>query len=135
MAFVHSKGTAVAIDGDDMTAFANTVTFTRTADTHDTTTFGKNSKTYATGLKDGTGSFEGFYDNTAVTGPGAVIRPLIGGPATTFVFRPEGAGSGKPNATVQVIVNSYEESSAVADMVTFSAELQFTGDIVDSTGP
>lgn len=135
MAFVHGKGTAVSIGGGDLSVYSNSVTFSRSGDTHETTTFGKNSKTYSPGLKDGTGSIEGIYDNTASTGPGAVLRPLVGGAAVAFAYRPEGAGVGKPNATVQALVSSYEETSAVADMVTFSAELQFTGDIADSTGP
>jgi hypothetical protein len=134
MAFVHGKGTAVSIGGDDLSAFANSVTFTREADTHDVTTFGKNSKVYAAGLKDGTASIEGIYDNTATTGPGAVLRPLVGAAAVEFVYQPEGVGSGKPVATVDALVNSYEESAPVADMVTWTAELQLSDDITDTTG-
>lgn len=134
MAFVHGKGTAVTIDDNDLSAYANNVTFTRTADSHETTTFGKNSKTYVSGLKDGTATVEGIYDSTAATGPGAVFRPLLGGASVVLVYEPEGTGVGKPLATVSVIVTSYEETAPVADMVTWSAELQFTGDIADSTG-
>lgn len=134
MAFVHGKGTAVSLDDNDLSPYSNSVTFTRTADSHDTTTFGKNSKTYASGLKDGTATIEGIYDNTALTGPGVVFRPLLGGAAVELVYEPEGTGTGKPVATVDVIVTQYEESSAVADMVMWSAELQFSDDIVDTTG-
>jgi hypothetical protein len=133
MAFVHGKGTAVSIDGDSLSAFSNNVTFTRTADTHDVTTFGKNSKVYSSGLKDGTASIEGIYDNTASTGPGAVLRPLIGAAAVELIYQPEGDGAGRPIATVDVVVNSYEETSAVADMVMWSGELQFSDDITDTT--
>lgn len=134
MAFVHGKGCAVSIDGDSLSAFSNSVTFTREADTHDVTTFGKNSKVYAPGLKDGTASIEGIYDNTASTGPGAVLRPLLGAAAVTLVYEPEGTGSGKPIATVDVLVSSYEETAPVADMVTWTAELQLSDDIADTTG-
>lgn len=134
MAFVHGKGTAVSIDAKALGAFSNSVTFTRTADTHDVTTFGKNSKVYAPGLKDGTASIEGVYDSTASTGPGAVLRPLVGATAVELVYEPEGTGTGKPVATVDVLVNSYEESAPVADMITFTAELQLSDDIADSTG-
>lgn len=134
MAFVHGKGTAVSIDGDSLAAFSNSVTFTRTADTHDVTTFGKNSKVYASGLKDGTATIEGIYDNTASTGPGAVLRPLVGGAPVVLVYEPEGTGTGKPIATVDVVVNSYEETSAVAEMISWSCELQLSDDITDSVG-
>lgn len=132
MTFVHGKGTAVTIDGDSMSAYSNSVTFTRTADTHDVTTFGKNSKVYQAGLKDGTATIEGIYDSTAASGPGAVFRPLVGGLAVTLVYRPEGTGTGKPEAEVDVLVSSYEESAPVADMITWTAELQLSDDIDDT---
>lgn len=132
MAFVHGKGTAVSIDGDDLSVYSTSVTFTRTADTHETTTFGKTSKTYAAGLKDGTASVEGIYDSTANTGPGAVLRPLVGAAEVAFVYKPEGAGTGKPLATVDALVTSYEESAPVADMITWTAELQLSDDIADT---
>ncbi len=133
MAFIHGKGTVVSIDGDAMTAYTNKVSFSREADTHDVTTFGKNSKVYQSGLKDGTASIEGIYDSTASTGPGAVLRPLIGGAEVPLVYQPEGTGAGKPTSTVDVLVTSYEEESAVDDMITFSVSLQFSDDITDST--
>lgn len=134
MAFVHGKGTAVTIDSDNLSAFANSVTFTRTADSHDVTTFGKTAKVYQSGLKDGTANIEGIYDSTASTGPGAVLRPLVGGAAVELVYEPEGSGLGKPVATVDVIVTSYEETAPVADMITWTAELQLSDTIADTTG-
>lgn len=133
MTFVHGKGTSVSIDGDNISIYGSSVKFSRMADTHDVTTFGKTSKVYFAGLKDGTATVEGIYDNTAVTGPGALLRPLVGGAAVPFVYRPEGAGTGKPNALVQALVTKYDETAPVADMVTWSAELQFSDSITDST--
>jgi hypothetical protein len=134
MAFVHGKGTAVTIDGDDLSAFANSVTFTRTTEAQDVTTFGKNSKVYAPGLKDGTASIEGIYDNTASTGPGAVLRPLVGAAVVELIYKPEGTGVSRPIATVDVLVTSYEESSPVAEMITWTCELQLSDDIADTAG-
>lgn len=134
MGFVHSRGNVVSINGKTLSGYGKSFTFTRTADTHDTTTFGKNSKVYAPGLKDGKASIEGLYDNTAVNGPGAVLRPLIGAAAVPLVYQPEGATpTGRPTATVSVLVTSYEESAPVADMITFKAELQFSDDVADTT--
>jgi hypothetical protein len=134
MSFVHGKGSAVSIDGDSLSAFSNSITFTRTADSHDVTCFGKNSKVYQSGLKDGTATIEGIYDNTASTGPGAVLRPLVGGVAVELVYEPEGTGASKPIATVDCIVTSYEETAPVADMITWSAELQLSDDIANTVG-
>lgn len=134
MAFVHGKGTAVSIDAKSLSAYSNNVVFNRTADSHEVTTFGKNSKVFQSGLKDGTATISGTYDNTAVSGPSAVFRPLVGGAEVVFVYQPEGAGTGKPIATVDVIVTGYTETSPVADMVTWEASLQFSDDIADTVG-
>jgi hypothetical protein len=110
MSFVHGKSVFVSLDGSDISAFCTSVGPKRTADTHDVTTFGKNSKVYFGGLLDGTFDVEGIYDNTA-SGPKAVIEPLLG-TTVTMIYRPEGTGSGKPQTTVDVLISSYEETSA-----------------------
>jgi hypothetical protein len=62
-----------------------------------------------------------------------VLRPLVGAAAFEVIYHPEGStGAGKPVATVDVLVTSYEESAPVADMVTFTAELQLSDDIADT---
>jgi hypothetical protein len=132
MAFVHGKNTFVSIAGTSLSGYSNSVEFTRSSDTHDVTTFGKNSKVYAPGLKDGTAKLEGIYDSTAGTGPGAVLRPLVGAASVVLKFRPEGTGTGKPEAEVSVLVNEYAESAPVADMITWSASLQLSDDIDDT---
>lgn len=133
MAFVHGKGTVVSIDSDSMTAFSNEVQFKRSMDAHDVTTFGKNAKVFKGGLADGTATINGTYDSTASTGPSAVFNPLVkSGAVVEMVFQPEGLGSGKPTATVDVIVTAYETTSPVADMITWSAEVQFSDDVADT---
>lgn len=128
MAKVHGKGTAVSLDANDLSVYGTSVEYSREADTHDVTTFGKNSKVYQGGLLDGTATIEGLYDNTATTGPAAAIEPLLG-TTVDFEYMPEGAGAGKPSKVVSVVVNTYEESAPVADMITFTCELQFSDDV------
>lgn len=130
MATVHGKSLVVTLDGDSLTAYANACEFGRTADSHDTTVYGMDSKRYAGGLKDGTCTISGVYD-TAVGGPRATIEPLLG-TVVELVHRPEGTGTGKPQRTVDVLVTGYSESSPVADMVTWSADLQLSGDVDDT---
>lgn len=132
MTFVHGKGTVVSLDGDTLSAFSNNVEFKRTADSHDVTTYGKNSHVYDGGLKDGTATITGIYDNTAGTGPRAVIQPLIG-TVVPLVYQPEGLGSGKPTETVDVLVTGYTQTSPVADMVTWTAELQMSDDVASTS--
>lgn len=130
MAFVHGKNTYVSLNGSDLSAFANTSTFTRKADKHDVTTYGKSDHVYSGGLGDGGMSMGGVYDNGA-TGPRDVIEPLIG-TNVTMIRRPEGTGSGLPQDSVSVLVEEYVETNPVADMVTWSVTLQ-PSDAVTST--
>lgn len=128
MAFVHGKDTKITLNASDLSAFTNTSALTRTADSHDVTTYGQSTHVYAGGLKDGTASMGGIYDN-AVTGPKDTIDPLIG-TVVELVRQPEGVGVGKPTDTVQVLVTQYVETSPVADMVSWTVELQLSGPVV-----
>ncbi len=130
MTFVHGRVVAVSIDGDDLSAYVNSVEFDRTADSHDVTTFGRASRVYQSGLGDGSATVEGIYDDTESTGPGAILRALVGVAAVELVYRPEGVGVGRPSSTVDVIVTKYDETSPVADMISWSAELQLSDAII-----
>ena len=130
MAFVHGKNTFVSLNGSDLSAFCDSSTFGRKSDKHDLTTYGKDDHVYGGGLGDGSASIGGFYDNTAA-GPRDIIEPLIG-TVVTFIRRPEGTGSGKPQDSVSVLVEEYEETSPVADYVKWTATLQ-PSDAITST--
>lgn len=125
---IHGKNTVVSLDGDDLTAYSNNSQLEITADSHDVTVYGKNSHVFAGGLKNGTATISGFYDSTALTGPRAVIRPLVG-TVVELIHRPEGAGTGKPQDKVDVLVTKYTQTSPVADMVTWAVDLQFSDDV------
>lgn len=131
MSFVHGKNTFVSVDGNDLSAFTDTSTFTEGADVHDLTTYGKNAHVSEGGL--GTGSFQmsGSYDNTAGTGPRAVLKPRKG-TTCTVVRRPEGTGTGKPQDTFDGVLSSYVETNPVADFVKWSAEFTISDEIDDT---
>lgn len=124
MAFKHGKTTVVKLNATDLSAYTNNAAFKRSADSHDTTTFGKTAHTYEGGLKDGTVTLTGFYDDGA-SGPKAIVEPLLG-TKVTFLYQPEGAGTGNPQDSVSVLVTAYEETAPVADMITWSATLQMS---------
>lgn len=130
MAFVHGKSTYVSLNAVDLSAFSNTSTMSRKSDSHDVTTYGSNAHKFSGGLLDGSASLGGIYDNTA-SGPRDTIEPLIG-TNVTFVRRPEGTGSGLPQDSVEVLVVDYVETSPVADMVTWTVELQLSGDVTST---
>lgn len=124
MAFVHGKGAYFKVNSTDLSAFTNNVAPKRSADSHDTTTFGKSSKTYAGGLLDGTITASGIYDDGA-TGPAATLEPLLG-TTVTYAYRPEGTGTGKPEKTGSAVLTAYEETAPVADMVSWTCTLQLS---------
>jgi hypothetical protein len=131
MAFVHGAQTVVKLDDNDLSAYTNTSEISREADSHDVTAYGASAHNYQGGLKDGTASMGGTYDNTAVTGPRAVIEPLVG-QKVVFIRQPEGTGSGKPQDSVTVVVTSYVETNPVADMITWTCEMQLSS-VVDAS--
>lgn len=127
MAFVHGKSTYVSLNSVDLSPFTKNTDWEKSADDHDVTCYGKNSKVFVGGLKDGKCTISGTYDN-GTTGPHDTILPLVG-TNVALVYRPEGTGSGKPEESVSVLVKSYKQTNPVADMVAWTAELQFSDDI------
>lgn len=133
MSLTHAKNTYISLNAVDLSGFTKESDLKRTADSHDTTTYGMNSHRYDGGLLDGKATMGGDYDNGA-TGPHDVIVPLIG-TKVTLVRRPEGTGTGRPQETVTVLVTDYTETSPVAGYVAWSAELQLAGDVVEVNQP
>lgn len=127
MAFSHGRKTFLSLGGADLSSFTTTSTIEKTSDKHDVTTYGLDNHAYSGGLKDGTGSISGIYDNT-VAGPRAIITPLIG-TTVTLIRRPDGTGAGKAQDLVTVLVEKYNETNPVADMVTWSCDVQMSGPV------
>jgi hypothetical protein len=128
---IHGKSTVVKVDDVDLTQYSDNSQLEFNSDSHDVTVYGKNSHVFHGGLLNGTATVSGFYDSTAVSGPRAVLLPLRG-QVVEFIHQPEGAGSGKPQDKVDVLVGKYTQTHPVADMVKWTVELQFSDD-VDST--
>lgn len=129
MAFIHGKDTVVTVNSADLSAFCRSSELDLSLDTHDVTAYGASAHAYRGGLKDGTFSLEGTYDDGAA-GPEATLAPLLNDlDGFTVVFRPEGAGSGLAQRSFTALLSSYSESDPVDDMITWSAEFQITGPV------
>jgi hypothetical protein len=126
MARQHGKDTVVKLNAVDISTYTNSTTFNRSAAIHDTTGYGVDDTKNDPGLKGGTITIGGWYDTTALTGPGAAIEPTLG-TKVAFVYQIEGTGSGLPQKTCTVVVGAYNESSPVADYVSWTAELTIDG--------
>lgn len=131
MAKVHGKNTYISVDGDDLSTYCNTSTLTRDSDEHDTTTYGKNDHVVDGGLRKGNGSLGGIYHN-GLTGPGAVLRPLVG-TVVPVVRRTEGTGTGKPQEAFNALIKSYVETNPVADFISWSSDFTISDAVTDTT--
>ena len=130
MGDVHGKETVVLLDGNDISVHCDTSEWQRSADEHETTGYTMDDATFEGGIRRGTFTLGGTYDDTAA-GPKAVVEPLIG-TKVPLVYRPEGTGSGKPERTVTVLIKTYNETAPVADMRKWSAETTMSGAVVDA---
>lgn len=137
---MHGKDTHFSLEDAAGTTLRNispyldNVDFKRAKDSHDNTTFGAESHSYAGGLKDGTISISGLWDKTADVGTHVVLTSLLGTDVPVgFEYGPEGSTSGMTKLSGNCLVTDYSTSSPVADLVKFTAELQISGDVTAGT--
>jgi hypothetical protein len=137
MAFVAARSSSFKLDNaagslTDISAYVDSVSgIANTTDMAETTTFGATSKTFQGTLRNGdTISVSGKWDSTLNT----QITALLGlSTSSTFDYSPAGTAASTPKVTGECFVSSYEVSSSVADLVTFSLSLQITGAVTWGT--
>ena len=135
MAFVHGKSTDFRLDNaggtlTDISAYCDNVSFPQPIETAETTVFGQSSKTYIVGLKDSSISVSGKWDSVL----DAQIAATVGQAATlSFQYGPAGSTSTFIKYTGECFITSYDVTSPVGDVVTFSLELQVTGVVTRGT--
>jgi hypothetical protein len=127
--FTHGKSTVFKIDDSggtlrDISDTLTDVSFPRSVDTAETSSFGDSAKTYIVGLSDATISVSGNFDATVdgfLAGVIGLATPL------EFEYGPEGSTAPDVKYTGTCFLTSYEKSGAIGDVVTYSAEFQVTG--------
>lgn len=137
MATHHGKDTVVLFNGTDISQYCNSTDEEDTTAMHDITCYGAVRVAYGAGLGDGKFSLKGVH-NSGANNPRDVIKPVkaqqsagtLG--AVTFVFRPEGTGSGKAQSSVSVFVTSYKQSAPIGDYIRWEAEFQMTGTLTET---
>ena len=138
--FKHGKNAYLSLDGTagtlvDISNTLNEISMPREIETAETTAFGNGDKTYITGLGDATISLSGMFDATTDTLIAGDIANLKSGSVSslTFEYGPAGSVSAQPKFTGEALITSYEVSSPVGDVVTYSLELQVTGGVTGTT--
>lgn len=134
MAAKHGRAAQVYVGSNELSAFCDQLDLSIDVDTGETTTFGSGWKNYLAGLVGSTLSLSGKYDGTSSTGPAAIILACItGGTAWSWKHFPGGSATGQRQNSFSGLVTNYSESSPVADIVTFSAEVMVTGTVTSTT--
>ena len=127
--FRHGKNTVILFDEFDLSTYFNSVTTSAMAEAVETTTFGSVNKTYAIGIKDGTISLEGLWAGD-IDGVDEVLAAAVASTSKKIItVATEGATIGRRAKLLNTDETSYEIASAVADMVTISAEAQASGTV------
>ena len=137
--FGHGKNTHFALGTQgaettptDISDSLDEVSFPESVEPGDTTVFGDGAHTYVVGLRDSTVSLSGKWNPTIEAHLGALMgnETLV-----DFVYGPVGNATGDRRKTGSGLVTSFEVSSPVADVVTFSAEIQVSGPVTVDTFP
>lgn len=113
---VHGKNTSVWWNSADVSGYLDSAGVSVDADTGETTTFGKNWKTYLAGLVGSSLPFTGKYDATA----GNAIEGQLGTDSGVLTFNPGGGATIGDRARLATVTGTnYAESAPVGDIVTF----------------
>lgn len=139
MGFYHGKGLAFKIDNSSgvlqtLTSFVDTVDLDSSVDMGETTTAGAEDKTFVSGQAEHDLSIGGKWDDTASTGPDAILSGLIGLETTsTFEFGPGGGTTGKVKYSGECFLVGYKRSAPSGGVVTFTADFKVTGAVTKGT--
>lgn len=133
MAPRHGKTTGVYLSNFNASPFFNSFESARTVDTHETTPFESEAKTYSAGQNDGTASLSGFYDvnATPLAGGEELLEALYVAEADfpMSVFLDGGVVVGRQCRMATVLHSAYSVSAAVGDMITVKADLTVDGGV------
>ena len=101
---------------------------------NEVTALGDSGARFIPGLEEVTLTLSGMFDNTATSGPDAVLGPLrTHTSAVDFEYGPKGVATGDVKYSGTCWVLSYELRSRVGNLVEWSASLQVEGTVTRGT--
>ena len=108
-------------------AYIRTTGLNRARDMYDVTTLGLNDRAFVGGLRNNSHTLEGPFDPTM----DAFLSAALNATARAFEYSPAGTpvSASKPKYTGQYLISSYDTTTAVDGMASFSANIQFSGTI------
>lgn len=132
MAFAHGKDTKVYVGGYDLTGYVRKQSTEATRETAESTVFGLNSKTYLSGLLDGTMALEGLCDgSTGAIEP--VLEAALSTSNTIVSIVPQGNTLGLAMHNIKSEQTKYAIDSSKDDVVSLNADFQSSAGIERTT--
>lgn len=129
MAFGHGKDCAVYADGYDLSSYLTKAVSKLSCDVAKTTTMGKSSNTYLSGVKDGKFTCDGLWEGSAGAAD-AVFSAALGAAETLVLVYPHGDDSqGDVGVGARTIQSTYDITSPVDNVVSTVCEFQCSNDV------
>ena len=117
---VHHGSEGVVQIGSDTLASITSWSYDRSTDVVDVTSLGDSGKTYKSGLQDGSGSLECYWDEADTTGQQALEDAMADGSNVTLSIYPEGTATGDIFYTGSIAVEGLSMGGGTSDIVTAS---------------
>ena len=125
--FNHGKNAVALLDNTNLSTTLTDASVSLTADVAETSTFTASSKTYVSGLKDGTVTLSGYFESTSPDADAEFLAQL-GSSGSAFSIAPIGYTRGNPTEFGNVIETSYDRSADIGSVVAVAVAFQFDGD-------
>lgn len=140
--FIHGKGSYFAwstaagtTSNSGSVAYTNLssgieeVSFPRSVDTAEVTTYGDNDRNYIAGLRSGTVSVTGIWASTYEE----KIAPALGSTKLGWVsFGPSGNAATSRRELARTIITGYEAGAPVGDKVSMKIDFMITGPVTST---
>lgn len=124
MSFLTGTSLKIILNQYDITSYFRSLSVAGERSMYDTTVFGSTDKTVIPGIKSGTVSLGGLFEDTATTGAPENVFSAIEGVATVPLLSayPEGWALGKRAYLLQAHKNNRTIAGVIDDLVSISAE-------------
>src|SRR3990172_7017197 len=122
----HGKGVRVLVDEKDLSDFLREVTVTAETEAADITSFGENDRTFISGLRDATFSFDGLFSASTTAADDIVnyLDDALGGSTKQLLTVDLERSTGGRALMMRADDTSYDISAPVADVVTVAVDAQ-----------
>ena len=128
--FTHGKEAVIILDNTNLSTTLTDVSVSLSADVSETSTFSSTSKTFVSGLKDGSATASGYFESSSPDSDAEYLSQL-GSSGSAFSIAPINYTRGNPVTLGKVVETSYDRSADIAGVVAVAVAFQFDTDTFD----